>query len=153
MDIRILIDYNFFGWVVRGAVYAMGQKNCQQRNQADTSDKHGKTKDIFRCGAHSGVIPNDEPVVKTAETDSKITSVGLLAGSSAIKVQLIIMVNSIERVITAFARRTECMAMLRLKAFTPFRPVTIDLRFNKRTPKVLTFIPPAIDCEAPPIHI
>lgn len=129
------------------------QKPVNSETRPTRPTNMAKQRTYFDVVLSCGVIPNDEPVVKTAETDSKITSVGLMAGSSAIKVQLIIMVNSIERVITAFARRTECMAMLRLKAFTPFRPVTIDLRFNKRTPKVLTFIPPAIDCEAPPIHI
>lgn len=52
-----------------------------------------KQRTYFDAVLSNGVIPNDEPVVKTAETDSKITSVGLMAGSSAIKVQLIIMVK------------------------------------------------------------
>lgn len=57
------------------------------------------------------------------------------------------------RATTAFALRIEPTAMVREKAVTDGRPETIDLRFKHIAAKVLTFIPPAVDCEPPPIHI
>lgn len=55
--------------------------------------------------------------------------------------------------IVADARLTELGEISRSNKTTLFLPRIIDLKLAIATPNVLTLIPPAVDCDAPPIHI
>ena len=52
--------------------------------------------------------------------------------------------------ITAPARLIDSWDIVRLKAVTLSLPNIIALRLTSIAPNVLTFIPPAVDCGAPP---
>ncbi len=54
---------------------------------------------------------------------------------------------------TALARRMESVAMVRWKAVTRGEPVTMARRLSHIAARVLTFIPPPVDCEPPPAHM
>ena len=51
------------------------------------------------------------------------------------------------------ARLIEPMAIVRSNAITRSLPFTMAFRFRRTAARVLTFIPPAVDCEDPPTHI
>lgn len=55
--------------------------------------------------------------------------------------------------ITAPARLIDSWEIVRLNAVTLSLPNIIALRLTSIAPNVFTFIPPAVDCDAPPIHI
>jgi hypothetical protein len=98
-------------------------------------------------------MPSDEPTENTAETTSKsIARIGSV-GSNKSKIIENSSVLIIERVTTALARLTDGVAIFLLKAVMPCFCSIIERRLRNITPIVLTFTPPAIDCDDPPIHI
>lgn len=108
---------------------------------------------IFEISLSCGVMPSDIPVVVIAEKTSNITAFMGSSGCSTIIIMEYDVIAKIDRHMTAFARRTDVGAIVRLYAVTPFCPNAIERRFSITAANALIFMPPPIDCEAHPTHI
>lgn len=108
---------------------------------------------IFDRSDNSGVIPNESPTVNNADADSNSNGFNGKSGSSPTIIIEYIPYEIIEIATTAFARLIEPTDTVRPNAVTLSLPVIIALKLSNIAANVLTFIPPAVDCDAPPIHI
>ena len=99
------------------------------------------------------VMPIDAPTVLSAETVSKSRSKAAISGSRTNSVTKQMIITITEPKIVAKARFTDLSVIVRLNIVTLFSSRTVDINDAKATPIVFTLIPPAVDCDAPPIHI
>ncbi len=98
-------------------------------------------------------MPSEEPTVNSADMVSKSKLLAGSFGSRSIRIMANARNDIREIVTTAFALLIEPIAIVRLNAVTLSLPRTIALRFMRTAARVLTFMPPAVDWEAPPTHM
>ena len=108
------------------------------------------TLDVMHSDA---VMPREEPTVLTAEIVSKSNAFGDKCGSITTSVTKVAVITISEPKIVASARRTDSGEISRLNIVTASRPRITAIKFAIATAIVLTLMPPAVDCDAPPIHI
>ena len=99
------------------------------------------------------VMPNDDPTVNSAEIVSNIIDFG---GSSGSRSNIAVVKRNSENIdsaITALALLIDADDMVRLQVTTLFLPRIVARRLSRDVATVLTLMPPAVDCDAPPIHI
>ena len=101
----------------------------------------------------SAVMPNEEPTVNNADADSKARSFTERSGSKITRIKVSKKYDKMESPMTALARLIDITDRVRPKTVIYFLFVTIDLRLSSIAANVFTLIPPAVDCDAPPIHI
>ena len=99
------------------------------------------------------VMPSDDPTVNSAEIVSNMSDFGGSPGSRSNIVVVKINSEKMDIAITALALLIDADDMVRLQTTTLFLPSMVARRFSSDAATVLTLIPPAGDCEAPPIHI